>query len=223
MDILKNTSKGAFDGMTTEMLDHWKGYNANSKDKMSEGITDALETLRKSSPEFYNEIRTILKNAPNELKIRLKLTYNINELGDFQKEFQNRLTPYDTSKGKGKSISLFAPQQGQDISDWRTQLQQDNVKDKQLITDLSKGLQDTYNKNTIANTKARMANRTAALKLFGQNEYTDSEYKKEQSAADKASREREKERKKALKPNLKLIVYYIGGIWAQKHFHLKVV
>ena len=184
--------------MTTEMLDHWKGYNAKSKDKMSQGINDALETLRKSSPEFYNEIRTILKNAPNELKIRLKLTYNINELGDFQKEFQNRLTPYDTSKGKGKSISLFAPQQGEDISDWTTRLQQDNVKDQEKIKTLSRGFQSTFNKEEIATAKSMISSRTYALKLFGQNKYTDSEYKKEQSAADKETREREKERKKAL-------------------------
>ena len=50
----------------------------------------ALKTLRNSAPDFYNEVSNMIKNAP-DFKIRIGLAFNINQLGDLQKDYMNRL------------------------------------------------------------------------------------------------------------------------------------
>ena len=90
MDVLKNTSYAAFSDITTDGLNQWNGYNAKYNSKMDQGIKAALKTLQRSSPDFYNEVYKIIQNAP-DFKIRIGLAFNINQLGDLQKDYMNRL------------------------------------------------------------------------------------------------------------------------------------
>ena len=192
MDVLKNTSSAAFSDITTDGLNQWNGYNAKSNSKMDQGIKAALKTLRKSAPDFYNEVSNMIKNAP-DFKIRIGLAFNVNQLGDLQKDYMNRLQQQVGMFSKDyNKLSVYQPSGSEDISEWKQRMQQAFSKNNGEINDLS-GKPSEISKRNVKDLKEKNRLIAEALSLFGlssesdkelakQNRQRDAEFKKQVSA-----------------------------------------
>ena len=204
MDVLKNTSSASFSDITTDGLEQWDGYNSKSNKKMDQGIKAALKSIQKSSPDFYNEVYRIIQNAP-DFKIRIGLAFNVNQMGDFQKDFSNRLNKQVPawSKDFGK-LTVYQPNGNEDISEWKKRQQGVISKNNAIIKDLDKK-PTAISKKTVSNLTEENRLIAEALSLFGLSAESDKNLAKQQKQRNTAYKKQLSEEAQAIKNEIDLI------------------
>ena len=190
MQVLKGTSASAFSDMTSDALSKWDGYNAKSNSKMDKGIRQALDKIKNSSPDFYNEVYRIIQNAP-DFRIRIGLAFGVNPMGDFQKDFEKRASAYaGMNQSLYTKLSSLKPNDNQDIVKWKKDLQSTISSNNAQIDDWGKKTSVIGNQQ-ISTLKSQNKLMATALRLYGFGTESDKDLAKYQ-------KKREQERKKEL-------------------------
>lgn len=212
MQVLKNNSESSFSDITTDSLSRWGGITDKSNKKIYDGINQALEIIKKSNPDFYNTIYRLISNTP-EFKIRIGFTFKINELGDFQKDFQKRLQGILSTTSKEYPILYsLGPSDTEDITEWAERLQKANDKNKKSVEDWNTALKSANNIESINNSKKQIKTvneeieaNAKLLKMFGFSAFSTKELDKEQKKRASAQKKALSEEAQAIKNEIDLI------------------
>ena len=183
VDDLKKGYSSAFGGLTDEMYESTFTWNATQK----EAIDDTLEKYKETMPEYYDEAVKLV-NDISKLKAYIGIAFNINQLSDFQKDFQKRI-------GANWELRQFMPQANDDLPKWVDTMQTAiaNLEKDEAIYEKDN---TAFGKQRLANIKDEISLRKQALDLYHQS------YAKEKKTTSSSQKD---ELGEALKQEISLI------------------
>lgn len=183
VDDLKKGYSSAFGGLTDEMYGSTFTWNATQK----KAIDDTLEKYKETMPEYYDEAVKLV-NDISKLKAYIGIAFNINQLSDFQKDFQKRI-------GANWELRQFMPQANDDLPKWVETMQTAiaNLEKDEAIYEKDN---TAFGKQRLANIKDEISLRKQALDLYHQS------YAKEKKTTSSSQKD---ELGEALKQEISLI------------------
>lgn len=164
LDRLKHNYSNTFQGITSDI------YKENAKlSKEQQDAVDAnLEYFKNTMPFYYDAIKAMVDDA-SKLRINIGVTFGVQQLTDFQREFEERRGKAIQKLGlvEADKLTRLAPKQGQLLPDWVTQRQQSIAK---LQEDEKKYQRDStaWGKARLKETQDEIKLEKEALDLFNQ-------------------------------------------------------
>lgn len=168
MDNLRRSSSSAFSDISDDI------YNENTKltKEQQDAVDKNLEYFKKTMPYYYDAVKSMVENA-SQLKIQIGLTFNVQQLTDFQKEVNKRIKEKFGDTISSDQFNAFLPTSNDDLISF-TKTQQESI--AKLNDDNKKYEKDKseWAKRHIAENNTEIEQRKHLLDLFNQSYAKDS-------------------------------------------------